>query len=124
MKIGVPRETHPGERRVATTPEVAVQLQKLGYDVVIEKDAGAAASFSDDLYKEAGCSIAEITTCEPWERFASQMPRTAKLSDSVPPDVKYISAVCAPMSFAIRSRPSSNAALAFWPIRCTDDGLP
>ena len=58
MKIGVPRETHPGERRVATTPEVAGQLQKLGYEVVVEKDAGAAASFSDEAYKEAGCSIA------------------------------------------------------------------
>ena len=58
MKIGVPRETHPGERRVATTPEVAGQLQKLGYDVVVEKDAGAEASFSDEAYKEAGCSIA------------------------------------------------------------------
>jgi len=58
MKIGVPRETHPGERRVATTPEVAGQLQKLGYDVVVQKDAGAEASFSDEAYKEAGCSIA------------------------------------------------------------------
>jgi NAD(P) transhydrogenase subunit alpha len=59
MKIGVPRETHPGERRVATTPEVAGQLQKLGYDVIVEKDAGAAASFSDETYKEAGCTIAD-----------------------------------------------------------------
>jgi NAD(P) transhydrogenase subunit alpha len=58
MKIGVPRETHPGERRVATTPEVAGLLQKLGYEVVVEKDAGAEASFSDEAYKEAGCSIA------------------------------------------------------------------
>jgi len=58
MKIGVPRETHPGERRVATTPEVAAQLQKLGYEVVVEKDAGAAASFSDEAYEEAGCTIA------------------------------------------------------------------
>jgi NAD(P) transhydrogenase subunit alpha len=59
MKIGVPRETHPGERRVATTPDVAGQLQKLGYDVIVEKDAGAAASFSDETYKEAGCTIAD-----------------------------------------------------------------
>jgi NAD(P) transhydrogenase subunit alpha len=58
MKIGVPRETHPGERRVATTPEVAVQLQKLGYEVVVEKGAGAAANFSDEAYEEAGCTIA------------------------------------------------------------------
>jgi NAD(P) transhydrogenase subunit alpha len=59
MKIGVPRETHPGERRVATTPEVAGQLQKLGYEVVVEKDAGVEASFSDEAYKEAGCSIVD-----------------------------------------------------------------
>jgi NAD(P) transhydrogenase subunit alpha len=58
MKIGVPRETHPGERRVATTPEVAAQLQKLGYEVVVEKGAGAAASFSDEAYEAAGCTIA------------------------------------------------------------------
>ena len=58
MKIGVPRETHPGERRVATTPEVAAQLQKLGYEVVVEAGAGAAASFSDEAYEEAGCTIA------------------------------------------------------------------
>ena len=59
MKIGVPRETHPGERRVAATPEVAAQLQKLGYEVLVEKDAGAAASFSDEAYKAAGCTIAD-----------------------------------------------------------------
>ncbi len=58
MKIGVPRETHPGERRVATTPEVAGELQKLGYEVLVEKGAGAAASFSDEAYEEAGCTIA------------------------------------------------------------------
>jgi NAD(P) transhydrogenase subunit alpha len=59
MKIGVPREIHPGERRVAATPEVAAQLQKLGYEVLVEKDAGAAASFSDEAYKAAGCTIAD-----------------------------------------------------------------
>ena len=59
MKIGVPRETHPGEQRVATTPEVAGQLQKLGYEVLVEKDAGAAASFSDEAFRAAGCTIAD-----------------------------------------------------------------
>ncbi|HSM31788.1 MAG TPA: Re/Si-specific NAD(P)(+) transhydrogenase subunit alpha, partial [Woeseiaceae bacterium] len=59
MKIGVPRETYPGERRVATTPDVASQLQKLGYEVVVEKDAGSEASFSDEAYEEAGCSITD-----------------------------------------------------------------
>ncbi|MDH3893895.1 MAG: Re/Si-specific NAD(P)(+) transhydrogenase subunit alpha [Chromatiales bacterium] len=57
MKIGVPRESHPGERRVATTPEVASQLMKLGYSVVVQSGAGAEASFADDAYRGAGCEI-------------------------------------------------------------------
>jgi len=59
MRIGVPRETHDGEKRVATTPDVAGELQKLGYEVVVESGAGAGASFFDDAYAEAGCEIAE-----------------------------------------------------------------
>lgn len=58
MKIGIPKEIHHGEQRVATTPDVATQLIKIGYEVVIESQAGAAANFSDDSYKEAGCKIA------------------------------------------------------------------
>jgi len=61
MKIGVPRESHPGERRVATTPEVASQLMKLGYGVVVQSGAGGEASFSDDAYRAAGCEIAAST---------------------------------------------------------------
>ena len=58
MRIGVPKEIHEGERRVATTPDVAGQLQKLGFDVVVETGAGAAANFSDDAFASAGCEIA------------------------------------------------------------------
>jgi NAD(P) transhydrogenase subunit alpha len=58
MKIGVPGETLAGERRVATTPEVAAQLMKLGYGVVVQSGAGVEASFSDDAYRDAGCEIA------------------------------------------------------------------
>ena len=43
MRIGIPKELHDGERRVATTPEVAAQLQKLGFTVAVETGAGAAA---------------------------------------------------------------------------------
>ena len=57
MKIGVPRETHAGERRVATTPDVATQLMKLGFDVAVESGAGELASYSDEAYKEAGCEV-------------------------------------------------------------------
>jgi NAD(P) transhydrogenase subunit alpha len=58
MRIGVPREIYAGEKRVATTPDVAAQLIKLGFEVEVESNAGAAASYSDAAYREAGCSIA------------------------------------------------------------------
>lgn len=57
MRIGVPGETYPGEQRVATTPEVAAQLIKLGFDVSVQSGAGAAASYSDEAFREAGAEI-------------------------------------------------------------------
>ena len=58
MRIGVPREIFPGEKRVATVPDVVTKLVKLGFDVVIETGAGELADLSDDAYKEAGAAIA------------------------------------------------------------------
>jgi NAD(P) transhydrogenase subunit alpha len=56
--IGVPRESRSGETRVAATPATVRQLRGLGYDVVVESGAGAAASFPDDDYAEAGARSA------------------------------------------------------------------
>jgi len=67
MKIGVPAEIFPGEKRVATTPEVATQLQKLGYSVAVESGAGDAANFSDDTYRDAGCEIVS-SAADLWKR--------------------------------------------------------
>ncbi len=61
MKIGIPKEVHAGEKRVATTPDVAKQLQKLGFSVAIESGAGAAANFSDSAYSEAGVEVISDT---------------------------------------------------------------
>jgi proton-translocating NAD(P)+ transhydrogenase subunit alpha len=58
MRIGVPKEIHPGEKRVATTPEVAAQLLKLGFALSVQSGAGAEASFSDEAYRAAGVTIA------------------------------------------------------------------
>ena len=64
MKIGIPRELFAGEKRVATTPDVASQLIKLGFDVAVEANAGSAANYSDASYKAAGCSV--VTVDEIW----------------------------------------------------------
>ena len=57
MKIGTPKETFEGENRVAMTPDSALQLQKLGYECVIESGAGDAAGFSNATYKAAGVEV-------------------------------------------------------------------
>jgi len=57
MRIGVPREIYAGEKRVATTPDVAAQLIKLGFEVAVESNAGAAANYPDAAYRAAGCSV-------------------------------------------------------------------
>lgn len=59
MQIGIPRELQPGERRVAATPESVVKLKKLGFEVVVERGAGAEASFPDTAYTEAGATVVE-----------------------------------------------------------------
>ena len=58
QRIGVPREIFPGEKRVATVPDVVTKLVKLGFAVVVETGAGDLADLSDDAYREAGASIA------------------------------------------------------------------
>ena len=58
MKIGVPRETWPGETRVALIPAAAAAFTKAGLDVVVERDAGGAAGFTAAAYEQAGASLA------------------------------------------------------------------
>jgi H+-translocating NAD(P) transhydrogenase subunit alpha len=59
MKVGTPREVHHAEARVAMTPDSARQLQKLGYECLVESGAGVAAGITDDAYKAAGVRIVE-----------------------------------------------------------------
>jgi NAD(P) transhydrogenase subunit alpha len=82
MKVGVTRETTPGERRVALVPETAGKLVAAGFEVVVEAGAGDAASFPDDTYVAAGATLAS-----PWEADAVVKVRkpdeeeTARLRD-------------------------------------------
>src|SRR5258708_12492329 len=57
MRVGVARETAPGERRVALVPETVAKLAAAGFEIVVEPGAGAAASFPDEAYSEAGASL-------------------------------------------------------------------
>ncbi|WP_368344462.1 Re/Si-specific NAD(P)(+) transhydrogenase subunit alpha [Pelagovum sp. HNIBRBA483] len=57
MKIGTPKEIYEGEARVGMTPDSARQLQKLGYECLVETGAGARAGFSDATYEEAGVTV-------------------------------------------------------------------
>ncbi|HXE58354.1 MAG TPA: Re/Si-specific NAD(P)(+) transhydrogenase subunit alpha [Gemmatimonadales bacterium] len=57
MRIGVPKETAPGERRVALAPESCKRLVQLGYEIAIEAGAGVRAGFPDQAYVEAGAAL-------------------------------------------------------------------
>jgi NAD(P) transhydrogenase subunit alpha len=57
MKLGVPKETAPGETRVALVPDTVRRLGESGVNVLVERGAGEAASFLDDAYGEAGAQV-------------------------------------------------------------------
>lgn len=59
MRVAVPKETAPGERRVALVPETISKLAAGGYEIRVERGAGAAAGFLDDGYVEAGAELVE-----------------------------------------------------------------
>jgi NAD(P) transhydrogenase subunit alpha len=58
MKISVPKELRPDERRVAATPDTVKRLVGMGMEVAIETGAGMGASYTDDSYRAAGASVA------------------------------------------------------------------
>ncbi|MCW8908588.1 MAG: Re/Si-specific NAD(P)(+) transhydrogenase subunit alpha [Sedimenticola sp.] len=59
MKIGIPRETTAGEKRVASTPDIVKKLVARGFTVLLERGAGEAAHFTDDEYSSAGATLGE-----------------------------------------------------------------
>ena len=59
MRVGVPKETTPGERRVALVPEVVGRLSQAGFDIAVERGAGTAAAFEDGAFSEAGATLVD-----------------------------------------------------------------
>ena len=77
MKIGVAKETAPGERRVALVPEALGKLKAAGLDILVERGAGAGSSFPDAEYEAAG---ATIVSTDDLYRGADAILRVAKPS--------------------------------------------
>jgi NAD(P) transhydrogenase subunit alpha len=81
MRVAVPRETAPGERRVALAPESVGRLTENGFEIVVERGAGTSAGFHDSAYEEAGARLAEQATllddAEAVVRVAPPSPRDA-----------------------------------------------
>src|SRR5690606_18005394 len=69
LVIGVPRETFPGETRVATVPEVVQKLIKQGYAIAVESGAGNLSNISDDEYRAAGAEI--VSAADVWAKSDS-----------------------------------------------------
>lgn len=57
IRVAVPKESVPGERRVAVTPDVAARMHKQGYEVWVERGAGLEAFFVDEAYERAGAKL-------------------------------------------------------------------
>ena len=74
MKVGVPKESAPGEGRVALVPDIVQKLASAGFEVIVEPGAGVAASFADEAFREAGAELGD-----PWD--AEVVAKVRKPSD-------------------------------------------
>ena len=93
MRIGIPRETKPGECRVAVTPPGVRALRGSGAGIVVETGAGAASGFGDDEYRDAGASIVP-TAPEAW--FADLV---VKVKEPLPAEFGFLSKSSALFTF-------------------------
>ena len=66
MKIGVPREIHNNERRVAVAPEIVPSILEMGFEVLVESGAGELANYTDSAYESAGATVLPAGTAV-WE---------------------------------------------------------
>jgi NAD(P) transhydrogenase subunit alpha len=59
--IGIPKEIHPGEKRVAATPQTVLKLRKLGFEAAVESGAGHGINAANSEYREAGATVIDDT---------------------------------------------------------------
>ena len=84
MRIGVPRETKPGENRVAITPLAVRALRDSGTEVVVETCAGAGSGFEDGEYLDAGAAIASQAS----EAWSADL--VVKVKEPLPPEFPFL----------------------------------
>jgi H+-translocating NAD(P) transhydrogenase subunit alpha len=80
MRIGVPKESAAGERRVALVPELVSKLVPAGFEVLVERSAGKAASFPDVAYEEAGARIVDDAWSDAEAVVKVQKPSTDEVA--------------------------------------------
>jgi H+-translocating NAD(P) transhydrogenase subunit alpha len=99
VKIAVARETREGETRVAMVPELVGKLTDLGYEVLVEPDAGARAEYDDELYAEAGATV----------------------TDDLLPDADVVISVNALPGYRARLLRDGAAVISFLPVNASHD---
>jgi NAD(P) transhydrogenase subunit alpha len=79
MRVGVPKETAPGERRVALVPDAVSKLGGQGFQIVVERGAGQEAGFADGDYEEAGATLVDSVWGEAEAIVKVQRPSEAEV---------------------------------------------
>jgi H+-translocating NAD(P) transhydrogenase subunit alpha len=90
VKVGVPKETADGERRVAVVPDVVRRMTAAGHEVLIESGAGAAAGVADQAYAEAGASVASADDVWSADVVAKVVAPNEEESARLSPDIVLI----------------------------------
>jgi NAD(P) transhydrogenase subunit alpha len=107
MKVGVAKETAPGERRVALVPEVLGKLKAAGLDILVESGAGAGAAIPDSAFAEAGATI--VSTVE----LLAQADVILRVAKPSPAEIKVLRSGQAVIGFlSPLTDPASAQALA------------
>ncbi|HSD18709.1 MAG TPA: Re/Si-specific NAD(P)(+) transhydrogenase subunit alpha [Anaeromyxobacter sp.] len=96
MRIAVPKETAPGERRVALVPENVARLVKQQHEVRVERGAGAAAGFPDAAYEAAGASIGDGPAALAGAEVIVRVQRPSEAEADLVPEGAVLVALLAP----------------------------